>query len=59
MSIGLTQLNEYNEQIDLLKKIWFVKYARHWTGLCKCSSPFETMFMAEFKSDEVIGKLHF
>ncbi|KPJ08749.1 Poly(U)-specific endoribonuclease-like [Papilio machaon] len=52
---GLTQLNEYNEQVQLLKKIWFTKYARHWTGLCKCSCAFENIFMAELKSNEVLG----
>ncbi|XP_028156220.1 poly(U)-specific endoribonuclease homolog [Ostrinia furnacalis] len=52
---GLTQLNEYNEQVDLLRKIWFTKYARHWSGLCKCSCAFENVFMAELKSDEVLG----
>ncbi|XP_041975327.1 poly(U)-specific endoribonuclease homolog [Aricia agestis] len=52
---GLTQLNEYNEQVELLKKIWFTKYARHWTGLCKCSCAFENIFMAELKSNEVLG----
>ncbi|KAL0901453.1 hypothetical protein ABMA27_006706 [Loxostege sticticalis] len=52
---GLTQLNEYNEQVDLLKKIWFTKYARHWSGLCKCSCAFENVFMAELKSDQVLG----
>ncbi|XP_068626580.1 endoribonuclease CG2145-like [Battus philenor] len=52
---GITQLNEYNEQVELLRKIWFTKYARHWTGLCKCSCAFENIFMAELKSDEVLG----
>jgi hypothetical protein len=56
---GLTQLNEYPEQVELLKKIWFTKYARHWTGLCKCSCAFENIFMAELKSDEVLGKENF
>ncbi|KAM3967766.1 endoribonuclease Arlr [Aphomia sociella] len=55
VSKGITQLNEYNEQVDLLKKIWFTKYARHWTGLCKCSCAFENIFMAELKSDQVLG----
>ncbi|KAJ0182469.1 hypothetical protein K1T71_001838 [Dendrolimus kikuchii] len=52
---GLTQMNEYNEQVELLKKIWFTKYARHWTGLCKCSCAFENIFMAELKSNDVLG----
>lgn len=52
---GLTQLNEYNEQVELLRKIWFTKYARHWTGICKCSCAFENIFMAELKSDQVLG----
>ncbi|XP_061708967.1 endoribonuclease CG2145-like [Cydia pomonella] len=52
---GLTQLNEYQEQVNLLKKIWFTKYARHWTGLCKCSCAFENIFMAELKSNDVLG----
>lgn len=55
MIIGLTQMNEYNEQVDLLRKIWFTKYARHWTGLCKCSCAFENIFMAELKSNDVLG----
>ncbi|XP_049877824.1 endoribonuclease CG2145-like [Pectinophora gossypiella] len=54
-SKGLTQLNEYPEQVELLKKIWFTKYARHWTGLCKCSCAFENVFMAELKGNEVLG----
>lgn len=53
---GLTQLNEYPEQVELLRKIWFTKYARHWTGLCKCSCAFENIFMAELKSNDVLGK---
>ncbi|CAG9581569.1 unnamed protein product [Danaus chrysippus] len=52
---GLNQMNEYNEQVELLKKIWFTKYARHWTGLCKCSCAFENIFMAELKSNDVLG----
>ncbi|XP_059050971.1 endoribonuclease CG2145-like [Achroia grisella] len=52
---GLTQLNEYNEQVELFRKIWFTKYARHWTGVCKCSCAFENVFMAELKSDQVLG----
>ncbi|GBP28132.1 Poly(U)-specific endoribonuclease homolog [Eumeta japonica] len=52
---GLTQMNDYNEQVQLLKKIWFTKYARHWSGLCKCSCAFENVFMAELKSDQVLG----
>ncbi|XP_022821722.1 poly(U)-specific endoribonuclease homolog [Spodoptera litura] len=55
VSKGLTQMNEYNEQVQLLKKIWFTKYARHWTGLCKCSCAFENIFMAELKSNDVLG----
>ncbi|XP_050681395.1 endoribonuclease CG2145-like [Leptidea sinapis] len=55
VSKGLNQMNEYNEQVELLKKIWFTKYARHWTGLCKCSCAFENIFMAELKSDQVLG----
>ncbi|XP_023947894.2 endoribonuclease CG2145 [Bicyclus anynana] len=55
VSKGLTQMNEYNEQVELLKKIWFTKYARHWTGLCKCSCAFENVFMAELKSNDVLG----
>ncbi|XP_047984817.1 endoribonuclease CG2145-like [Leguminivora glycinivorella] len=55
VSKGLTQLNEYQEQVNLLKKIWFTKYARHWTGLCKCSCAFENIFMAELKSNDVLG----
>lgn len=54
-SKGLTQLNEYQEQVELLRKIWFTKYARHWTGLCKCSCAFENIFMAELKSNDVLG----
>lgn len=50
-------MNEYNDQVELLKKIWFTKYARHWTGLCKCSCAFENIFMAELKSSDVLGKL--
>lgn len=57
---GLTQLNEYPEQVELLRKIWFTKYARHWTGLCKCSCAFENIFMAELKSNDVLGMfIHF
>ncbi|XP_011562209.3 endoribonuclease CG2145 [Plutella xylostella] len=52
---GLTQLNEYPEQVELLRKLWFTKYARHWTGLCKCSCAFENVFMAELKSNTVLG----
>ncbi|XP_026319985.1 poly(U)-specific endoribonuclease homolog isoform X2 [Hyposmocoma kahamanoa] len=52
---GLNHLSEYKEQGGLLKKIWFTKYARHWTGFCKCSSPFENIFLAEFNGDEVLG----
>ncbi|CAK1602136.1 unnamed protein product [Parnassius mnemosyne] len=52
---GLTQFNEYNEQVELFRKIWFTKYARHWTGLCKCSCAFENIFMAELKSNDVLG----
>ncbi|XP_045778575.1 endoribonuclease CG2145-like isoform X1 [Maniola jurtina] len=55
VSKGLTQMNEYNEQVELLKKIWFTKYARHWTSLCKCSCAFENVFMAELKSNDVLG----
>ncbi|KAJ2947933.1 hypothetical protein O0L34_g9726 [Tuta absoluta] len=55
VSKGLTQLNEYPEQVELLKKIWFTKYARHWTGLCKCSCAFENIFMAELKGNDVLG----
>ncbi|CAH4031209.1 endoribonuclease CG2145-like [Pieris brassicae] len=55
VSKGLNQMNEYPEQVELLKKIWFTKYARHWTGLCKCSCAFENIFMAELKSDQVLG----
>ncbi|XP_045448589.1 endoribonuclease CG2145-like [Melitaea cinxia] len=55
VSKGLNQMNEYNEQTQLLKKIWFTKYARHWTGLCKCSCAFENIFMAELKSNDVLG----
>lgn len=55
VSKGLNQMNEYNEQVQLLKKIWFTKYARHWTGLCKCSCAFENIFMAELNSNTVLG----
>lgn len=55
VSKGVTQMNEYNEQVDILRKIWFTKYARHWTGLCKCSCAFENIFMAELKSNDVLG----
>lgn len=54
-SKGLNQFNEYPEQVEILRKIWFTKYARHWTGLCKCSCAFENVFMAELKSDTVLG----